>query len=141
MYISVQDIKEIVSEPTLISLSNDTSRATAVDESVVERACQYASEMVDGYLRSRYPLPLVQVPTIVRHICLYLARFWLYSRRPDGKGFPDNVKQTYEQALKDLERIQAGKLHLGIAEQREASQPTSLKFKAKAPAKLDLSGY
>lgn len=141
MYISPQDMKELISETTLVSLSNDRPRATEIDDKVVELACQYASETVDGYLRSRYLLPLQAVPTLVRHICLQLARFWLYSRRPDGKGFPDNVKQTYEQALKDLERIQAGKLHLGIAEQREASQPTSLKFKAKAPAKLDLSGY
>ncbi len=85
------------------------------------------------------------MPTIVRNICLQLARFWLYSRRPEGKGFPENVKETYAQALKDLERIQNGKLHIGLAELNEkwhkmpylmcrSSKPEQIK-------KMDLSGY
>ena len=100
----------------------------------------HATEIVDGYLRSRYVLPLSQVPTLVRNICLQLARFWLYSRRPEGKGFPDNVKETHTQALKDLERIQNGKLHLGLTELGSAQDdnlPSALKFKTKAPQKLD----
>ncbi|BFU65382.1 gp436 family protein [Rodentibacter abscessus] len=144
MYISAQDLTEVMSESTLISLSNDTSRAQEADQVVLTKACEYATETVDGYLRSRYVLPLNQVPTIVRNICLQLARFWLYSRRPDGKGFPDNVKETHTQALKDLERIQNGKLHLGLTELGSADDdnlPSALKFKARAPQKLDLSGY
>lgn len=144
MYISAQDLTEVMSESTLIALSNDTSRATEADQAVLTKACAYATEIVDGYLRSRYVLPLSQVPTLVRNICLQLARFWLYSRRPEGKGFPDNVKETHIQALKDLERIQNGKLHLGLTELGSAQDdnlPSALKFKTKAPQKLDLSGY
>jgi len=84
------------------------------------------------------------VPTLVRNICLQLARYWLYSRRPEGKGFPDNVKETHSQALKDLERIASGKLHLGLTEigaEGDDNLPSALKFKARAPQKLDLSGY
>ncbi|HHF6578344.1 TPA: gp436 family protein [Haemophilus influenzae] len=144
MYISAQDLTEVMSESTLIALSNDTSRATEADQAVLIKACAYATEIVDGYLRSRYVLPLSQVPTLVRNICLQLARFWLYSRRPEGKGFPDNVKETHSQALKDLERIASGKLHLGLTEigaEGDDSLPSALKFKARAPQKLDLSGY
>lgn len=144
MYISAQDLTEVMSETTLIALSNDTSRATEADQAVLAKACTYATEIVDGYLRSRYVLPLSQVPTLVRNICLQLARFWLYSRRPEGKGFPDNVKETHAQALKDLERIQNGKLHLGLTElgtEEDDNLPSALKFKARAPKKLDLSGY
>ncbi|MCQ9121239.1 DUF1320 domain-containing protein [Rodentibacter pneumotropicus] len=144
MYISAQDLTEVMSESTLIALSNDTSRAQEADQVVLTKACEYACETVDGYLRSRYMLPLNQVPTLVRNICLQLARHWLYSRRPDGKGFPDNVKDTHAQALKDLERIANGKLHLGLTElssSEDDSLPSALKFKARAPEKLDLSGY
>ena len=144
MYISAQDLTEVMSESTLIALSNDTSRATEADQAVLIKACAYATEIVDGYLRSRYLLPLNDVPTLVRNICLQLARFWLYSRRPEGKGFPDNVKETHSQALKDLERIASGKLHLGLTEigaEGDDSLPSALKFKAHAPQKLDLSGY
>lgn len=144
MYIQAQDLTEVMSESTLIALSNDTSRATEADQAVLTKACAYATEIVDGYLRSRYVLPLSQVPTLVRNICLQLARFWLYSRRPEGKGFPDNVKETHAQALKDLERIASGKLHLGLTEigaEGDDSLPSALKFKARAPQKLDLSDY
>ena len=144
MYITAQDLEDVMSESTLIALSNDTSRATTANQVTLDKACEYATEIVDGYLRSRYVLPLNQVPTLVRNICLQLARFWLYSRRPEGKGFPDNVKETHAQALKDLERIQNGKLHLGLTELGSAQDDnlsSALKFKTKAPQKLDLSGY
>lgn len=48
------------------------------------------------------------------------------------------------QALKDLERIADGKLHLGLKElgsESDDNLPSALKFKAKAPKKIDLSGY
>ena len=144
MYIQAQDLTDVMDEVTLRQLSTDNSRATEANQAVIAKACEYATETVDGYLRSRYQLPLNQVPTLVRNICLQLARYWLYSRRPDGKGFPDNVKETHSQALKDLERIASGKLHLGLTEigaEGDDSLPSALKFKARAPQKLDLSGY
>lgn len=144
MYIQAQDLTDVMDEVTLRQLSTDNSRATEANQAVIAKACEYATETVDGYLRSRYQLPLNDVPTLVRNICLQLARYWLYSRRPEGKGFPDNVKETHSQALKDLERIASGKLHLGLTEigaNGDDTLPSALKFKTKAPAKLDLSGY
>lgn len=144
MYIQAQDLTDVMDEVTLRQLSTDNSRATEANQAVIAKACEYATETVDGYLRSRYQLPLNDVPTLVRNICLQLARYWLYSRRPEGKGFPDNVKETHSQALKDLERIASGKLHLGLTEigaEGDDSLPSALKFKARAPQKLDLSGY
>lgn len=150
MYIKAEDLTEVMSERNLIELTNDNSRATEMDITVAEKACVYATEIVDGYLRSRYLTPLNQVPTLVRSICLHLARYWLYSRRPEGKGFPDNVKETYSQALKDLERIQNGKLHLGLLALPQGTEssdsmddrlPNVPKFQTRANAKMDLSGY
>lgn len=144
MYIQAQDLTDVMDEVTLRQLSTDNSRATEANQAVIAKACEYATETVDGYLRSRYQLPLNQVPTLVRNICLQLARYWLYSRRPDGKGFPPNVKDAHAQALKDLERIADGKLHLGLLEVGMAEDDnlsSALKFKARAPQKLDLSGY
>lgn len=142
MYIQAADLAEVLSERQLIELSQDSSRATESNPDVLAKACQYASETVDGYLRSRYELPLTQLPTLVRNICLQLARFWLYSRRPEGKGFPENVKDTYKQAIADLERIQQGKLHLGLPEQGKDDLLQGVaKFQARTSQKLDLSGY
>ncbi|SUU97761.1 gp436 family protein [Avibacterium paragallinarum] len=143
MYIQPLDLLELVSERILIELSNDGSRATEINTAVLEKACLHACEMVDGHLRSRYRLPLEQVPTLVHNLCLQLARYWLYSRRPDGK-FPDLVKEGYTQALKELERIQSGKLHLGLTElgaDGDDNVPSVPRFVARAPEKVDLSGY
>lgn len=144
MYITVTDLNEVMSERSLIELSNDESRPTEADQAVLEKACQHACETVDGYLRSRYVLPLSSVPTIVRNICLYLARHWLYSRRPENKGFPDNVKETYKQALEELKQIASSKLHLGLAEVGSNTDdvlPDVPRFQVRAVEKTDLSGY
>ncbi|OWZ81462.1 hypothetical protein CDE51_11450, partial [Pasteurella multocida] len=58
MYIAAKDLTEVLSERSLIELSNDHSRATEYNLLVLDKACQYATETVDGYLRSRYLLPL-----------------------------------------------------------------------------------
>ena len=142
MYLSVSDLVDAFSERALIELSNDTSRATSIDERIVGLAIQYATETIDGYLRSRYALPLDTVPTIVRNIGLQLARYWLYSRRPEGKGLPESVKDTHKQAIRDLEAIQSGKLHLGLPGLTpDDLLPEGIKFKARAPSRLDTQGY
>lgn len=145
MYIAPTDLNEMMSERSLIELSNDESRATSPNMPVLERACEHATQTVDGYLRARYRLPLAQTPTIIRNISLQLARHWLYSRRPENKGFPENVKETYKQALKELEAISLGKFHLGLPEigQGESDDvlPDVPRFQVRAAGKRDLSGY
>lgn len=142
MYITQQDLMSAFSERTLIELSNDESRATHIDELVIDLAIEYAVETIDGYLRSRYVLPLANVPTIVRNIALQLARYWLYSRRPEGRGIPEGVKDAYKQALVELTSIQSGRLHLGLAESSSPDLvPEPLKFQSRSPVSIDTSGY
>ena len=62
MYIQAQDLTDVMDEITLRQLSTDNSRATEVNQAVIAKACEYATETVDGYLRARYLLPLNQVP-------------------------------------------------------------------------------
>ena len=143
MYLSVSDLVQAFSERTLIELSNDVPRASEINEQVVELAIKYASETIDGYLRSRYTLPLDSIPTIVRNLSLQLARYWLYARRPEGKKLPEGVTDTYKQALKDLESIQSGKLHLGLPglDADDDLLPEGLRFKTRAPSRLNTDGY
>lgn len=142
MYITAQELESAFSQRALIELSNDSSRPTEINAEVIQLAITHATETIDGYLRSRYVLPLATVPTIVRNIALQLARYWLYARRPEGKGLPETVKETHKQALKDLEAIASGKFHLGLAGlEPDDLLPEPLKFKTIASKKMDLSGY
>ncbi|MGX2974746.1 gp436 family protein [Ursidibacter arcticus] len=123
-YITPNDLAQAFSETVLIKLSNDDYRATEMDLSTLARAIQIAEERIDAALRSRYRLPLVEVPTLLQAHALNLARYWLYSRRPE-MPMPEMVEKTYQQTIKELEQIANGRLHLGVAGFTEPSdEPT-----------------
>jgi phage gp36-like protein len=114
IYCTQDDLVQAISLQTLIWLSNDDTAATAPDDTVLERAVSQAEERIDGYLRQRYVLPLSPVPTTICDITVTFARFWLYSRRPEGAELPKAVVMAYEQANKDLAAIRDGRQSLGV---------------------------
>ena len=61
-YCTRADIGSAIPEMTLIQLSNDDPSAMQPNESVIEDGVRQAEELVDGYLRGRYTLPLDPVP-------------------------------------------------------------------------------
>lgn len=139
MYITVQNLIGAMSEQTLIQLSNDHSSAKEINVTVLDTAIVSACELVDGYLHGRYTLPLSPVPTIINAICIDLARYTLYSRRPE-KGLPDAITTSHKNSLKLLESIQTGKLHLGVKGLPDL-QPEAGEIKVQSSPKIDLSGY
>ncbi|MDH2924543.1 phage gp36-like protein [Nicoletella semolina] len=114
MYITTAHLMEAFSHHTMVQISNDSPRATEPNLNVLEMAIKLACERIDAALRARYILPLSDVSTLITQQALTLARYWLYARRPETK-MPEGVKDAYQQALKELEQIANGKLHLGIA--------------------------
>ncbi len=144
MYITAQTLQDAFSKTVLIQLSNDDSRATAVNTDVIEKAIMVACERIDTALRGRYRLPLTDVPELIKYHALYLARHWLYARRPESK-MPDTVKETYAQTLKELEQIATGRLHLGLIGVDDETHGNLLldagEFVVKAQTKTDLGAY
>ncbi|HDX1017313.1 TPA: DUF1320 domain-containing protein [Pasteurella multocida] len=147
-YITPDTLIKAFSEPTLVKLSNDDYRATTVDTKTLELAIQTATERIDAALRSRYRLPLAEVPTLLQSHSLTLARYWLYSRRPE-MAMPETVEKTYQQAIKELEQIANGRLHLGIAgvdvgnPQREQGDllPDTGEYRVKSSKRINTEGY
>ncbi|MDH2999168.1 hypothetical protein A1D23_03485 [Chelonobacter oris] len=152
MYITADELIAAFSRHILIQLSNDDNRATEIAIPVIETAIKTACERIDAALRSRYQLPLTETPTVISNHCLFLARYWLYARRPE-KGMPEVVKETYTQAIKELEQIAQGRLHLGIVKIGDAVNSESAvkiendlfrdsgEYKVKAPTRLNTGGY
>lgn len=130
-YCTVADLELVISAQVLRQLSNDDPQATEINESVVEEAINQAEEIVDGFLRGRYQLPLATVPTLVKQYTAYLARHWLYARRPEGNDLPDAITRTYKDTVKGLETIRDGKLHLGIPD-TGLDTPEPRKFQARS---------
>ena len=130
-YCSLADLQLAIPAQTLIWLSNDDESAAAVNAGVVEQAVAQAEELIDGFLRGRYNLPLSPVPTIVKDMTVNLARHWLYARRPEGSELPDAVTRTYKSALQMLEAIRDAKLTIGVPTGEAAPEPGEMKVRAR----------
>ncbi|HBE44269.1 MAG TPA: DUF1320 domain-containing protein [Deltaproteobacteria bacterium] len=111
-YCTIDDIKRMLPEQDIIMLTNDASTGT-VDMDVVADAIAYADQLIDGYLRGRYTLPLSTVPSFLKKLSIDLVIFYLYGRRPEIEN--ENIGKKYTNTLKILEQIQAGKITLGDA--------------------------
>ena len=130
-YCSLDDLQLAIPPQTLIWLSNDDESATAVNVGVVEQAVAQAEELIDGFLRGRYNLPLSPVPTIVKDMTVNLARHWLYTRRPEGNELPDAVVRTHKSAMSLLETIRDGKLTIGQPTGEALAEPGEVKVRAR----------
>lgn len=83
-----------------------------IDTAKVQRACDDAGDLVDGYLRARHTLPLSAVPRILVKLSAAIARFELHlggDRQPT-----EQVKQDRDAAITFLKDVATGKADLGI---------------------------
>ncbi|MCY1404098.1 hypothetical protein D3C76_1274370 [compost metagenome] len=131
-YCTRADLVQGIPSLTLIQLSNDDPAAQEPSEPVLEEAIRQAEELVDGYLRGRYTLPLEPVPTVLRDAVVYLARHWLYQRRPEG-AMPDAVKDSRKDTIKLLENIRDGVVTLGMPDGKAAPEPGEIRVRARRP--------
>ncbi|HGJ8963871.1 DUF1320 domain-containing protein [Pseudomonas plecoglossicida] len=129
-YCNRTDIGNSIPELTLLQLSNDDPAAEQPNESVIEDGVRQAEELVDGYLRGRYVLPLDPVPTVLRDAVVYLTRHWLYQRRPEGI-VPDAVKDSRKDTIKLLESIRDGVVTLGMPTGQAAPEPGEMRVRSR----------
>jgi phage gp36-like protein len=112
MYCFLDDIKNFVDSSTLIQLTDD-NQAGEIDSNIVDEAIIYSETLIDGYLRGRYSLPLVETPKIISFIALDLSIYRLYSRRL-ATDMPESINEKYKVAIKVLEQIQKGIISIGL---------------------------
>lgn len=107
-YATQTDLLQRMTLRELTQLTDDAN-AGQPDPGVVGGVLEEASGKVDGYCRSRYQTPLQasdEVTAIARDIAVYL----LWSRRP--MQMSETVRQRYEDAMKLLSDVSAGKAAL-----------------------------
>ena len=114
-----------------------------VDTARVQRACDDAGDIVDGYLRPRHTLPLSAVPRLLVKLSAAIARFELHlggDRQPT-----DQVRHDRDQAIAFLKDVAAGKADLGIdaGGNEPHEDTTAVRFKPGTPgiANEDLGAY
>jgi len=111
-YCDLEDIKQIVTENTLIQLTDD-DQTGVIDSDKVNDAIAYSQEVIDGFLRGRYELPLTKVPGVIKILSTDLSFYRLYSRRFDTE-MPEAVHDKYKTSLKILTQIQKGHVLLDL---------------------------
>lgn len=111
MYLSVQEFIARVGEKQAIELT-DRENVYQVNTAVAEVALADATACIDGYLCARYTVPLVDVPLNIKRICCDITRFYLSSMSETRST--DEIKERFEMAIKQLEKLSAGDNSLGL---------------------------
>lgn len=82
----------------------------APDADLFARAIADADALIDGYLKSRYALPLASTPALVTEFSQRIAIYNAHAHEAS-----DKITRDYELALRQLRDIADGKLKLDIA--------------------------
>lgn len=80
-------------------------------------AIAYADSVIDGYVATRYELPLASVPSSLTTDACNVVRKFLLDTRPDMMTAGD--VEAYDMAIKHLRDIAKGAIHLGVTEANE----------------------
>jgi len=110
-YSTLADLQKMLPATMLISLSNDTTGATVVNQDNIDEAIDQADREIDAYLSiANYAVPLETVAPLVTNLSTKMAIWNLHLR----KYYESEIwRNTYKDCQKILERIAEGKLTLG----------------------------
>lgn len=90
-----------------IAQRTDRLNGANIDAVVLGRALADADAEIDGYLATRYQLPLASVPVVLTRLAADMARYNLCNN-----GVPETVRQRYEDAVSLLKRLASGDVQL-----------------------------
>ena len=108
-YCDIEDLKTYMPERHLVQLT-DQDDVNEIDLEIVDDAILRADNMIDAYLRGRYPVPITgTVPQEIKDISTKLAAYNLY-RKNMQLTLPDPVKDEHKQTMSMLKDIQSGKM-------------------------------
>lgn len=107
----VADFVAAFGEEESLCLSNpDNPEATEVNGPIIERALRRAADRAGSYITAAgYCLPLSVVPGVLKDYVLDIARYQL-----EHINARDDVRKRYEDAIRWLEKLAAGKVDLGV---------------------------
>lgn len=120
MYCAKADILDLLEEQLLIQLTDDEDTGV-VNEARVDKAISDACGVIDGYLGTRYPVPLATVPVLIRTYAVDIAIYTLFSRR---QGPPDERRDRYKDAVSMLAKIASGAFSLGVGDPDGTPKPS-----------------
>lgn len=112
-YAVQQDLEQRFGRDELVQLT-DRAGAGLVDTAVLGQALDDADGLIDGYLATRYTVPLATVPKVIVTFACDIARYYLYD-----DAASEQVRKRYEDAVKFLSAVASGELSLGVDDSGE----------------------
>lgn len=110
VYAALSDLVAQFGDAEVIALT-DRNLDGVADVPVYGMALQRASNTIDSYVSSRYPLPLSVVPDQLVDICCDIARYKLCGVEVTET---DDIRNRFKDAIKMLEHIRDGKVDIGL---------------------------
>ena len=107
-YATQQNMIDRFGQQELAELTDRTNGAV-IDATVLGQALVDADAEINGYLSSRYTLPLASVPPILTKFAADIARYQLYDTRAS-----EQVKARYDDAIKFMKSLASGLVSLAL---------------------------
>jgi phage gp36-like protein len=99
-----------------------------------------ADDEIDGYLRSRYNLPLTTTPARIKQISKDLSIYNIYKRRHRA-DMPDSLISLYKSTIGELEQIRKGYISLEITDTPGIVEAADILTNKKANDKIFTRDY
>ncbi len=111
-YSTQADLEKELESEQLVQLADDNDDGIA-DVAVIADVIAKSDGIIDGYLGTRYTVPVTPVPDLVRGFSVAIAIYRLFGRRNQKN---DARTRAYDDALKMLAAISRGTATLGVSE-------------------------
>lgn len=112
-YATQNDLERVYGESMVMRLADHDNSGTLdeQDQAAINDALTSASSTVDGYLATRYPVPLANPPLVIKNLTIDIAWYRLaYSRLKQTT----EMRQRYEDAIDFLKDVSRGKASIGL---------------------------
>jgi phage gp36-like protein len=107
-YCAQTDIVKLLTPAQLVQLTDDDADGVA-DAAVIAEGIAQADAEIDGYLGSRYAVPVSPVPALLRQLSVAISIWRLYSRR----SFLNELRrEDYDDSVARLKDLAAGRMVL-----------------------------
>lgn len=106
-----------------------SQRESMLPAGAVYGALADADALIDGYLASRYALPLSPVPANLVQVASSLARYTLL-----GDSATERARDDYKDALAWLRDVQAGRVQLQATQPVPGNEPATVVMVSSSPA-------
>jgi phage gp36-like protein len=116
-YITMEDLEMRLPAERLVALTDDDGIGT-INQPIIDHAISTASSEIDGYIGTRYKVPLAAAHPIITKLCEEITIYYLHLRLD---RVSDDLQRAYDNAVRLLRDISRGMVSLGVESEPEAT--------------------